>query len=735
MRSTKSVLLGGLQPQPLATYLAALGVLRICATQYHDQVRGAFAQAGFLVEGIDEQELLRLLLEVWAPTPALTPWNNASGFYQSSKGRMATEAMEVVVASDAPRLSLLVRTIRQVRQLIATAGYREAPEKDEKAAFLTLLRSVLPDDAIAWVDAVAVVDGDDARMMPVLGSGGNEGVLDYSGLFLRSLVDTVLGDRLRSERLLRSALFATSTRELIGRPGGQFDPGTAGGFNTGPGFESKDLPNNPWIFLLLIEGSLVWASGIASRQQGIDSGYRFAVSPFTVRHRAAGYGSAGQHDDDPQRVRAEVWVPVWRRAAGLSEVARFIAEGRVEVSGPKRDAIRATDSIDFVDAVASLGVDRGVDSFVRYAFIKRRGESYIALSTGVVDVRYRREIDLLRQLDGELEIADRFFARFPSEQGAPAHLIGLRRAIDDARFDVAMRGGPDAMIRLVRSIGVLEMVIARRDPGKDPKLYRPLGGLGSEWVEACGDGVEVRIAAALAAVARTGGAGPMRAYLASLNPNDLGRYAPTSRPLVWAGGDFADRLGNVLQRRLLDVSKQSDDDVARRRNPTWGVRQAGLDDVATFLSSDIVDDRAIEELLFGFTWVKPPRVWVSRRSPSASPPLPRCYALLKLLFLPGGVPRAQERVHLVPDTAIIPLLRAGRVTNAVELARRQLVAKGLLPRRVIDDGIVDVTLGRRLAAALLIPVMETRWLVNHALLPLAETAVDNDEKQEITNVR
>lgn len=723
--STKSVQLRGLQPQPLASYLAALGVLRISSLQYHARVRGAFSPAGFILQGIDEEQLLRLLLDAWRPTPIITPWNNASGFYSSSKGRLAGAAMDVLVKSEAPRLVPLIDVIRAVRHLVAEERYQTAPEKAEKATFLARLRSVLPDDAVAWIDAVAVVDNGDARMMPVLGSGGNEGVLDYSGLFLRSVVDMVLGDRERAGRLLRSALFAAPTSELYHRPGGQFDPGTAGGFNTGPGFESKDLPNNPWTFMLLVEGSVVWASGIASRQQGAESGYRFAVSPFTVRHRAAGYGSAGHKDDDPQRVRAEVWMPVWHRAAGLAEIAQFIAEGRVEVRGRTREMKRAVDSMDFADAVASLGVDRGVDAFVRYAFIKRRGESYIALPAGMVGVRHRREVDLLRQLDGELDIVDRFLARFPSEEGPPSHLVGLRRAVDDARFTVSVRGGFDAMNHLVRAVGALEMTLARRDPGKEPRLPRPLGGLSSEWIEACGDAVEVRLAAALASIGPTGGARPFRAYLAPLNSDDPSRYAPAARTLPWAGGDVADRLGNVLHRRLLDVRAQSSDAAAvRGRNPTWGCRRASLDDVAAFLEPDLVDDRALEELMFGFTWMKHSISAAPPHSPRTSPPLPRSCALLKLLFLPNGVPRGEERVHLAPDVAIVPLLRAGRIADAVDIACRQLFAKGLRPRRVVDDRTVDSVLGRRLAAALLIPVAQTEALLSRALLP-----PNNDERR------
>lgn len=713
----KSVLLRGLQPQPLATYLAALGVLRICAEQSDRCVRGAFENAGFRLHGIDDATLIDLLLARWAPTPILTPWNNASGFYDSSKGRLASAAIGALVACGHPRFSSLVHAVRRVRALVAAAAYTQAPKDEEKAGFIASLRASLTDEAVAWLDAVAAVDESDARMMPLLGSGGNEGVLDYSGLFLRSLVEVLLGDRAASESLLRATLFGDSTTHLLERPGGQFDPGTAGGFNTGPSFESKDLPNNPWTFVLLIEGSVLWSSAIASRQRGANSAYRFAVSPFTVRHRAAAYGSAARDDDDPQRVRAEIWVPVWQRPAALSEITQLIAEGRAEVTGRRRTVERATDSLDFADAVASLGVDRGVDRFVRYAVIKRRGESYIALPAGTIHVAVRREIDLVRQLDAELGLLDQFLARFPSEQGPPAHLVALRHRIDNARFAVAARGGHDAMRGLVRAIGALEMTLARRDPGKEPRLPRPLGGLSVEWIDACGDSVEVRIAAALSSVGSTRGVAPIRSYLAPLDPNDPRKYAPAARASVWTGIDVAERLANVLRRRVLDARARASDEPESERNPTSGSRRATLGDIALFLAPELVDDTAIEELLFGFTWVKREPLPI-RPFNREAPPLPRDYALLKLVFLPEGIPRGSDKVTITADSAILALLQAGRVGDAVEKTGSLLRAKGLRPRRVFDTNApVDARVGRRLAAALLIPVTRSDALADAALLP------------------
>lgn len=715
--SRPAVVCRQLQPQPLASYLGGLGLLRALTSGLGPSTRAAWGQDGLRVEGIDEQELLDFMCRRWPPSPVLSPWNNASGFYPSSKGRLAAAALEAIGASRDERFASLRTTISRVRELVPSA---EAPSDEQKAQFISKLRDELPDEALHWLDAVSISIDGAARMLPLLGSGGNEGVLDYAGLYLRSLQETILHeDQARSLRLLRAAMLGDACSDLVERPGGQFDPGTAGGFNTGPGFESKGLPNNPWAFLLLIEGALMWSSGYASRQVGEQSAYRLAVSPFTVRHVAAGYSSAAKVEDDAAKVRAEIWVPVWTRPASHAEVLRFIAEGRVEVRGPS-GARRARDSFDFADAVSSLGIDRGVGSFVRYAFTKRRGDSYLALPTGVVRVTQRREADLLRQADAPLRELDVFLSRFKGD-GPPPGLSGLRRNINEARFEVASRGGADAMLRLVRSLGALERVLSRRDPSKEPRLRRPLAGLGSEWVSACGDSPEVRIAAALAAIGRTGRVGPLRAYLSPIDPDQDWKYAPGSRSVAWTGPDLAGRMASVLRRRLLDVQVRKSPDP---RNPLWGPRQVGLQDIADFLEPGLLDEALLEDLIFGFSWVEPAS---GGRSVARRPaPVPRAYAVLKLLFLPHPLQLEGEDQRLSPGSALVPLLLVGRVQAAVELASRMLRVRGFSPRSVVHPSLDDSTFGRRLAAALLIPVSHTSTIAAHALLPRNQGSGDAD---------
>jgi hypothetical protein len=92
---------------------------------------------------------------------------------------------------------------------------------------------------------------------------------------------------------------------------------------------------------------------------------------------------------------------------------------------------------------------------------------------------------------------------------------------------------------------------------------------------------------------------------------------------------------------------------------------------------------------------------------------------------------------VAPDTSIVPLLRSGRIADAIDIARRQLFAYGLRPRRVLGDSTLDAGRGRRLAAALLVPVAQAEMILRDALLPdtEAETQIRHATNEEIVNVR
>ncbi|MBI5482125.1 MAG: type I-U CRISPR-associated protein Csx17 [Deltaproteobacteria bacterium] len=76
--------LPGLKPDTLATYLAALGVLRLLAEHEHGDAttRGFWRNEHFvLVSELDWAAIERFFLEDYEPTPILAPWNMESGFF------------------------------------------------------------------------------------------------------------------------------------------------------------------------------------------------------------------------------------------------------------------------------------------------------------------------------------------------------------------------------------------------------------------------------------------------------------------------------------------------------------------------------------------------------------------------------------------------------------------------------------------------------------------------------
>ncbi len=594
----------------------------------------------------------------------------------------------------------LVKAASKVRTIL-----KKEHRKSEKEDLVRACRDRLGEGTVEWLDAaVAIGIGDEAQYPPLLGVGGGEGRLDYTNTFMTRVVNVLLDGKASAyaESLLRNALFGEATGGLVVGAVGQYDPGRAGGYNQGPGIEHKDFPTNPWEFILALEGTISWASGVTVRQ-GMTT-RRTLASPFTVRGaRAVGYGSAAHADQ--QDARAEVWTPLWSRPVTYRELRALLAEGRAEVGGR-----RARNTIEFAEAAASLGVDRGIREFVRYSLLKRRGDSYVALPAGRFPVRLRTESDLIRQLDPILARLDFFLRRF-GQGGPPARLAAARRGIDEAIYAVLLHGGPARLKAVVAAIGRMERPLAQRDPGKEPRLTAPLSGLGATWVVGADDGtVEVRIAAAFASIGATGQVGPLRANLAPIDPGRPRVWAKRGAQTAWTGRSIAARIATVLRRRMLDAER-----LGCEANPLRGELSLHPADIAAFIDGN-VDEDLIEDLLFGFTWVR----WDDRSAvrgglaelktrwsvPVEPREIRRSYALLKLLFLPEPVRSAGgEELYVRSEPTVVPLLCAGRVDEACRVAQRRLYAAGLAPVRASFVASED---GLRLAAALLLPIGGSR---------------------------
>ncbi|WP_437297337.1 type I-G CRISPR-associated protein Cas8g1/Csx17 [Sorangium sp. So ce426] len=728
--------LAGCTPEPIAGYLKALGVLRAVAGQADPRARARWDNGRFeLVTSLDRDGLTRFFLEAYAPSPIIAPWNGGSGFYPKD----TKDGIEPLSSSPSDRFALYREAIAAGRALAAARS--ESPKGEEKLEMIRACRRAWPEPMLAWLDAAVVLTGDAAKYPALLGTGGNDGRLDFTNNRMQRLVELfepATGEaRPGAHPLLAAALFGEPAPGLERRAVGQFVPGNAGGPNQASGYMGESLVN-PWDFVLLLEGALLLPIAAVRR---LESGNLVqAAAPFAVRARAGGYASACAVDEGNQR--GEQWMPLWGGAATLTEVRALFAEGRLVASSEKR---QATHAIDAARAVAGLGVARGVREFVRFGYIERNGQANLAVPLGrwAVESGDRAGAPERSQRLDEIDAWVEGLRSASQGDGAPASLGRALRRVEAAMLAVCRQGSAERWQRLLLGLAEAEAAIVARPKAAAAMAWLgPIPPLSPEWLQAANDGsAELRLAAAIASQTgpadRTGAEelGPIRAHCLPLDPRSgfrrlaFGADGLARDPrVVWTGRDLTDDLAAVAQRRMIEAALHG-----ARVFPLRGRAYAHLDDVALFLGGAVDEARVagLARALMAIEWWRAPR---PPRPPRAARP-PALYALFRLAYTPAAVhpSRAAGRrgqdgslPPLAPrlDPAPLRLLLAGRLHEAGTAAIRTLTAAGARPRLRLLVGAPE--LARRLAAALAIPVApgDLAELVDAVCKP-ARSAVDD----------
>ena len=372
------IVLTGCTPEPLMSYLKAIGVLRLVSEQVDPAARGCSRDGVFVfMSSLDNHRLIRFLEEEYRPTPIVAPWGARSGFFAGSPEKTAREALKSIVDNNSERLGPPRSMIREVQSLLRELGLGEKATEEAKTELMRVCRTRLPDSILRWLDTCYVLTEDSRRFPPLLGTGGNEGSGSYVSGFAQQVVACVI-DR-KHDTALRAALFAGAHSGVCSsQTPGHFSPNAAGGANSGQGFEGP-VTTNAWDYVLSMEGACLWASAVSRRQEV--GGRGMAAFPFTVRVTGAGHGALGLRDSvkpkQAKREIAEIWLPVWSQFLGLGELASLLSEGRASVGQ------RAAETgLDLARATARLGVERGITQFQRVAFLMRNGQSFLGVSLG-----------------------------------------------------------------------------------------------------------------------------------------------------------------------------------------------------------------------------------------------------------------------------------------------------------------------------------------------------------------
>ncbi len=520
--------LPGLRPEPLASYLAGLGLIRVLGEQADPAATAAWTPAGLAIATV-VADIARWLAEEYVPTPVLSPWNGGSGF--GSKDKEPLRRLDVLRKHPSPRLANLRAAITVAEDVVATArdaGWITQTGVAEKDRVVLEFRNRCPDELLPWIDAAIVLAGDNTFFPPVLGTGGNDGRLEFSTNFHQQLIDVIATpensqkERARSLAAARDLLAGTQSGPLSEVPIGQFDPGNAGG----PGssrFGAAGSLANPWSYVLVVEGSLLFAASAARRNQHAAG---TAAMPFTVKTSPDGSASGAAGEES----RGEVWTPTWSKEFTLAEIRQLFAEARASWRG--RPARRA---VDFYAATRSLGVARGIDEFTRYGLQRRNGLAFAAVPLDRVVVREEPAVQLTAKVED--------WAFRVGGGDAPTAVAEAARGFQKAHLEFARDGQPWALVRMLAALTTLEMAVARSARAKDAVQTRfapPAADFLRVLTQIGSAEPELRVAVGIASCATWPADGPartMRQILLPVDPGNSWRDAPIvpgfgARPLV-----------------------------------------------------------------------------------------------------------------------------------------------------------------------------------------------------------
>lgn len=702
------LILDGCRTEPLGAYLTGLGLLRAVTRSLDPDAAGCWRNQRFVLHArwATVEELVEELESRFQPEAIVSPWNAGSGFAGNGKNVTAEGVLQQVRESTDSRLAPLAaavsagdRVVDRGRALGWGGKGEDLWDKARKIDVLRLCRNTFPDHALAWLDAaVALGSGKvDPAYSRLLGTGGNFGRQDLSATYLQRAL-TVLDDG-RSRAWLRAALTDDESVPYLRDSVGQFDPARAGGVQSSP-WEKADEKGfvNPWSFLLTIEGALLFAGAVVRRH---GAQLERPALPFQVRGSTAGFDSAA----DGEAALGEIWLPEWPTPCRLDQVIHLLAEGRAEWrEGPARSGL------DFARAVASLGVDRGIDAFTRHVFVDRHGQSPLAVPAGRIEVKRREGVGLLAGLDPWLD-------RLRGGRVPAAVSAGVRQ-VEQRMFDLA--AGRGDLVEVIGAVGALAESLATSGAAQDaadplelrrgPELWDALGTQRE-------NDPELRLALAFAALSDP------------RHPRDPAPITlrPLLQPVRWSGNRWA-WTGRAAPAPLSGGLGPALAEAARRRAFPGAVREwvtdrsPGVRGVRiTFVhgpclgSADrqrllgrVFDEERVTALLAGLLCVR----WLASERPdgSAEPRPTRLDGLLlgsqstipvpALDVLLPFATSVADPTFVRPGSAWPALLAAGRTTEVLADAVRRLRIAGL--RFVVDPaaGGLDPHL---LAASLMLP--------------------------------
>ena len=689
-------------------YLKALGIFRVLHEQKNSHIKSVWKDGRFYISSDDnmsEDNLVDFFQNEYRPTPMVTPWNGGSGFFKNKKSAKATENLKFITDSKNPRLKEYQKVIEETKNILTSIKHDDKPIapdgyiihdvqsnefKKSKPDILRECRNRLPDSVVRCLDSLYALTSNKPAYNPVLGTGGNDGRAEFVNSFMGNL-SKILEETTDSREWINAALFGGHVKMINGVMGMYH-----GGCQYGPNMTTLDVNGtsliNPWEYVLMIEGCMLFA-GSTTRRLSSES-TSLAAFPFVTEHVMAGdTTSAHKENEKKEKPKGEIWIPIWDRKVGFREMRHIFHEGRAQIGSRQ-----AKNGSEFARAVISLGTERGISEFHRFVIRVRNGKSYIMMHAGrfTVDKRKVRGAETIEDLDGWMEKIERI-------SNKPNSILNSLKRLQDAIIGFASNTGiPQKQLqKILIEVGKMDvsLSVSEKDSSYPVKLTR-------RWIEHCYDGsVEFRLAASLASIV-SDKIGPIRTNIEEikLEKNGSFKWADKNTSMVNKKNNPYTYLLSILDRRCLDAVRKHMEYL-----PLAGIIPAHMQDILDFLHDRINVSKMLDlfiPLSFidynsddDFPWKNSRSVVDDFRY------TPYAFAVLKMSFWPY---KYYDR-YIRFEPRIVSLLHANRVDEAFKIAQNRLAHSGFEPLLRSDKAGLSQTVSERIGASLLFP-LETQIL-------------------------
>jgi CRISPR-associated protein Csx17 len=750
MAEAFDVELTGCRTEPLASYLKALGVLRLVAEQKDKNAAGYWRGNHFVLRSsLDADALLAFLENEWRPTPVVAPWNGGSGFTgtedseededsnsdadngaqdldagspvawvrQCTDERMA--AVRAVVERiyawpDLPPTDLVLSVaLAEARERLADEVFARGKKGKELSTIVDKVSTFEAEYKGKLISEVPRSAGASKLLTTIRGwrrSAAKSGFIERTRSTMPDDVvvwmDSVVAPSQELGKVVFSSLLGSGAND------GRLDFTKTTFVRLQHAFTSSGLAQAALYDLAIVspsKGSLgMFAPSRANSTAAtnpwdwllaLEGSLMFAGA--STKRLGTSERQGGSFPFQVARMntaslaagedgRDELWLPLWAKPATHRETQRLFAEGRARVG--EREAMTG---LDFARAVSTLGVSRGIDGFLRVAMTARNGKAHYATNEGRYDVRDIPQVRLLDEVDS-------WFSRLrraAQDKRAPTRVARAARSLENAFFAVTRNF--DASEALL-ALGDVERALGDALPFTKKAGLQPITQRLSEgWSALVCDSVEARLGVSLG---QRLGFRRRSLPIEVAKPWQWGRMDDVG--FVFSGRPLIDNLHALLQREDIEAQQRE----AKSPDDQEHIKAfCHLSDIARFVDGD-VDDIAIERWARAASLLsKPPRF----EDHGEAIGVPATFAVLRLVHNGSLV----DGTHLKRTATMLARACAGDSVGSTAAALQRLTAVGrALP---VPSLVESSQRTRRIAAALVYPLTtRQRQRLEGLVLPL-----------------